>query len=67
MRIKKQDLGANSPDLERFVTITGSSPQETDKYLTFDRNQQRKHVLEGPVGPGGSYPYRRENKNQPYL
>jgi hypothetical protein len=39
MRIKKQDLGANSPDLERFVTITGSSPQETDKYLTFDRNQ----------------------------
>ena len=41
--------------------------QETANRLTFDRNEARKNFLEGPGGPGGSYPYRRENQNRPYL
>ena len=41
--------------------------QGTANRLTFDRNEARKNFLEGPGGPGSSYPYRRENQNRPYL
>jgi len=41
--------------------------QNTANRLTFDRNEARKNFLEGPGGPGSSYPYRRENQNRPYM
>ena len=41
--------------------------QAIAKRLTFEGNEARKNFLEGPGGPSGSYPYRRENQNRPYL